>query len=125
MARKTVRDFYMRAVGDPKYIKDTLETTDEIEEAVSQIRMTLLTEKGEVLGEPNFGVDVNKYLFEFDIDPFALSGSAEQQIDKYVTSSRKRDIQVRPGKYTDEKDRQIFVLSIDIKGSDSFALLYD
>ena len=122
---KTIRDFYMRSLDDPKYIKDTLETTDEIEEIVSQIRMTLLTEKGEVLGEPNFGVDVNKYLFEFDIDPFSLSGSAEQQIDKYVTGSRKRDIQVRPGKYTDDRDRQIFVLSINIKGSDSFALLYD
>ena len=122
---KTVRDFYMRTLGDPKYIKDTLETTDDIEEAVSQIRMTLLTEKGEVLGEPDFGVNVNKYLFEFDIDPFALSGEAEGQIDKYVTSSRKRDMQVRPGKYTDEKQRQIFVLNVNIKGTDSFALLYD
>lgn len=122
---KTVRDFYMRTFGDPKYISNTYETTDEIEEAVSQIKMTLLTEKGEVLGEPDFGVNVNKYLFDFDIDPFSLSGEAEGQIDKYVTSSRKRDIQVRPGQFTDERDRKVFVLSVNIKGSSSFALLYD
>jgi hypothetical protein len=122
---KTIRDFYMRVPGDPKYIKDTFETTDEIEETVSQIRMTLLTEQGEVLGEPQFGVDVDKYLFDFDINPFALSADAERQIDKYVTGSRKREIQVRPAKYTDEKQREVFVLGVEIKGRTSFALLYD
>ena len=61
---KTVQDFYMRSPGDPKYKEGILQTSEDIEEAISQIRMTLLTEKGEVLGEPDFGIDVNRYLFD-------------------------------------------------------------
>ena len=122
---KTVKDFYMRSPGDPKYKVDILETTEDIEEAISQIRMTLLTEKGEVLGEPEFGIDVNRYLFDFNVDPFAISAGAELQLEKYVTASRTRDISVTPAKYTDERERQIFVLSIGIEGEDPFGALYE
>ena len=87
--------------------------------------MTLLTEKGEVLGEPEFGIDVNRYLFDFNVDPFAISAGAELQLEKYVTASRTRDISVTPAKYTDERERQIFVLSIGIEGEDPFGLLYE
>ena len=50
---------------------------------------------------------------------------AEVQLEKYVTASRTRDIKVTPAKYTDEKERQIFVLSIDIGKEDPFGILYD
>ena len=55
---KTIRDFYMRSEEDPNYKKGILEVSDNTEEAISQIKMTLLTEKGSVLGDPDFGLDV-------------------------------------------------------------------
>lgn len=123
--RATIQDFYMRSENDPKYKKDILENSDELEEAITQIKMTLLTEKGEVLGEPDFGIDVNKYLFEYEIDPFALSEQAYSQLEVYVAASRTHDIEVTPAEYTDEKDRKSFVLGININGSEPFALLYE
>ena len=121
-----IRDFYMRPEDDPRYRPDQIEVYDEIESCINQIKMTLLTEKGEVLGEPNFGLNVMSYLFEFELDPFKLSDNANAQISKYVTEAKKRSVTAKPSYTTDEKDRKIYALQIGIDGRRSpFAILYD
>jgi hypothetical protein len=116
----------MRQEGDPKYRPDQVEVYDEIEASINQVKMTLLTNKGEVLGEPNFGIQSEKYLFEFEADPFKLAEDANLQIQKYVGEARKRKISAKPQYVTDEKDRKVYVLQIDIDGRRSpFAVLYD
>lgn len=120
----TLKDFYMRSDGDPKYKKGILQVNDETEEAVSQIRMTLLTEKGEVLGEPEFGLDVNKYLFDFDTDPFGLSKQASSQVERFVSASKLKKIDIKPSKFTDDRDRDVFVLEININGDNPFGVFY-
>ena len=119
-----ILDFYMRSEGEPKYNKNLLINSDENEEAITQVRLTLLTEKGEVLGEPNFGVDVNQYLFDFDINPFSLTKEAENQIATYVSASRIKNIIVTPAQFTDDRERKTFVLSVDIQGNDPFGIFY-
>ena len=120
----SLKDIYMRSEDDPNYKKGILQISDNTEEAISQVKMTVLTEKGRVLGEPDFGLDVNKYLFDFDTDPFGLSNEANQQIERYVSSSKIKNIDVTPAKYTDEKDRDVFVLKINIDGDNEFGIFY-
>ena len=121
-----IRDFYMRADGDPKYRPDQVEVYDEIEASINQVKMTLLTNKGEVLGEPSFGVQVEQYLFEFELDPCKLSEDANNQIQKYVGEAKKRKIHATPMYITDKRDRKVYVLQINIDGRRSpFAVLYD
>ena len=110
-----IRDFYFRDQTDPAFRADQLEVYDSLEETLQQVKMTLFTRKGEVLGEPNFGIDVEKYLFEFTVDPFALSKEATDQINTYVGEGRSRNIKTRPATYNDSRaGREIFVLLIDI-----------
>lgn len=122
-----LRDFYIRPEGDPAYISGQLEVQNEIESLLQQIKMILFTNRGEVLGEPGFGLEVEKYLFEFNIDPFALTREATQQIVKYAGETRKRDIKVRPASYNDDKaGREIFVLLIDIPEiKNTLSIFYD
>jgi hypothetical protein len=120
----TLKDFYMRSDEDPKYKQGVLQVTDETEEAISQIRMTLLTSKGEVLGEPEFGLDVNKYLFDFDTDPFGLSKDANLQVETYVTAAKIKNIEITPSKFTDDRDRDVFVLEVNINGDNPLKLFY-
>jgi hypothetical protein len=121
-----IRDFYMRPENDPKYREDQIEVYDEIEACIDQVKMTLLTNKGEVLGEPNFGIQPEKYLFEFDLNPINLTDDALTQIEKYVSESKKRKVTVKPSYTTDERDRKVFALQIGIDGRRSpFAILYD
>jgi hypothetical protein len=121
-----VRDFYMRTEQDPQFVPDQVEVYNELEAGVNQVRMTLLTKKGEVLGEPNFGLEVEKYLFEFELDPYGLAEEANSQIQSYVSEARKRQFSVSPGFLTDERDRRIYVLQIKIDEQKTpFAVLYD
>lgn len=120
------RDFYMRSEDDPKFRPDQIEVYDELESTINQVKMTLLTNKGEVLGEPSFGLEVTKYLFDFELDPFKLSDEANAQIQQFVSEAQKRKITARPSYTTDDKDRKIYVLQIEVSGKRSpFAILYD
>jgi hypothetical protein len=122
-----LRDFYTRTMEDPKYLGDRLEVSDELESAIQQVKMTLFTKKGEVLGEPDFGIDLENYLFEYSIDPDRLGRDAMGQVNKYVAEGRKRQIKVSPLLYPDDKaNRDIFVLLIDIPElKNQIAMFYD
>ena len=123
----SLRDFYMRTQGDPKYLGDRLEVNDDLEATVQGIMMTVFTRKGEVLGEPDFGLEVEKYLFEYSTNTIALAREASEQINKYVGETRKRQIAVRPSIYADERsNRDIFVLLIEVpEAKNSIVLFYD
>ena len=120
------RDFYMRDENDPLFRPDQIEVYDEIEACVNQVRMTLLTRKGEVLGEPGFGLDIEGYLFDFELDPFGLSDEAQAQVYSYVSESKKRRVAIEPSYTTDERQRKMYVLKITIDGRrNPYAILYD
>lgn len=55
-------DIYNRLSSDQNY-KRQVETEDEIEMILSQVKMILGTKPGDVLGAPYFGVNIKKYLF--------------------------------------------------------------
>jgi len=120
-----VRDFYTRTEADPKFRPDQVEVYDELEACITQVRMTLLTNKGEVLGEPDFGIQVEKYLFDFDLNPFQLSDEANGQVGKYVSESKRRNITLNPYYIDDEKGNKQYVLNINIDGRNSkYSILY-
>jgi hypothetical protein len=123
----SLRDFYTRTNDDPKYLNDRVEIGDELESAIQQVKMILFTKKGEVLGEPDFGIDLDSYLFEYSVDPFNLSNEATGQINKYVSEARKRQITVAPSIYPDDKsNRDILVLLVDIPElKNTLAMFYD
>lgn len=123
----SLRDFYTRTMDDPKYLGDRVEISDELESALQQVKMTLFTRKGEVLGEPDFGIDLDSYLFEYSVNPASLAQDATGQINRYVAEARKRQITVEPSIYADDKsNRDIFVLLVNIPElKNSVAMFYD
>ena len=109
------RDFYLRDENDPSFNLDQIEVYDELEACINQVKMTLLTNKGEVLGEPDFGIQIENYLFDFDINPYLLSDEANGQISKYVSESKRRGVKVNPYYTTDERGNKLYVLNINIE----------
>ena len=82
-------DFFFRNPTDPNYRPGIYESRDQIENTITQIRMTLLTRKGEVLGEPDFGFDATGYLFEFEGESLNhIEKTADEQIHNYVMMSK-------------------------------------
>jgi hypothetical protein len=61
-----LKEIYCRNENDPKYVNTILETTDAIEALLTKLRMILFTARGEVLGYPNLGLDLDSMLFELN-----------------------------------------------------------
>lgn len=122
-----LRDFYTREGDDIKFQEGRLEISDDLESAIQQIKMTLFTNKGEVLGEPDFGLDIEKYLFEYSINRESIAREAAGQINKYAGEVKKRRITVDSTIYPDEvSNRDIFVLLVNLpEQKDPIAIFYD
>lgn len=73
-------DIYNRDPSDPGYKEGQLEVNDRVEMAIGQIKMLLLTNKGEVLGDPSFGMGLDALLFEMDLS----EDSIREQIKKHI-----------------------------------------
>lgn len=117
----------MRNESDPRFIKDQIEVYDDLEAILNQVKMTLLTNKGEVLGEPNFGLQIEKYLFDFDLNPFTLANEATIQLEAFVPEIKKRRITVSPSKVIEKNSgRQAFILNINVEeNKNAFSILYE
>ena len=83
-------DIYNRLGSDQAYIP-IVETSDEIEQILSQIKMVLGTRPGDVLGAPYFGVNVKQYIFNLSYN--------QDEMNKFITSSILSNISYDKQKY--------------------------
>ena len=128
MAQQNVgKDFYLRSPNDPNYIDGIFESNDPIENALQQIRMTLLTRKGEVLGE-DIGFNSEKYLFDYEFSDFdQMEREANEQIAEFVLLSRPYVIKAEAFTLSDLGDPYKVGLGLGVKidGKSAFATLFD
>lgn len=119
-------DFYVRTQDDPNFIPDVLASNNELENLVTQIRMTLLTTENEVLGMPDFGFSAFKYLFNSNyVNVDTVAAAAKQQIDTYCTLAPTHNVETEANVYEIEKFRDALGLDVTIDGRGSFGVLLD
>ena len=78
-------EIYNRDPGDFGYKRDVLETTDPIEICIGQLKMLLLTNKGEVLGDPGFGIGLDDLVFNLELSEVSIQKEINFQIQTYCT----------------------------------------
>lgn len=79
-----LREIYFRDSSDPKYKKELIETNSKLESVLNKIRMILFTNRGEILGEPNLGMNLEDYLFTFNFDQQELKSKFNSQVNAYI-----------------------------------------
>lgn len=87
-----ISEIYLRVPSDDFFENDRLEVTNEIEALVDKIRMVMLTKKGELLGDPNFGVDLESYIFETYFDKKGIQREIQTQFALYIPEMKKYEI---------------------------------
>ena len=87
-----LKEIYCRNVNDPRYDYNTLETQDPIEALLTKLRMIMFTTKGEILGEPDLGLDLDFLLFELTFNAYQLQKEFYAQIVKYVPEASNYNI---------------------------------
>jgi len=117
-----IQEIYIRPIGDPKYNEDKLDVSDEYEMLYSKILMILSTKKGEVLGDPNFGLSLEEQLFTFDIDEGKLREQVFNQISLYAPESGKFKLKLEIKRFRGSV-RDIILLDFIVDGRKSFGVM--
>jgi len=108
-----LKDIYCKTVDDPLYDSNKLEIEDPIESLIGKIKMILYTKPGEILGQPMFGIDLERNLFEFGLNNGGISALITNQINIHIPESGAYDINVRitfvPGSVRDAAFIDIYI----------------
>jgi len=84
MAEFDFRDLYIGYEGHPRFSINKIITDDLIRVIVQKYEMILFTNQGELLGDPNFGCDLTKLLYETKISDSAVKSIIQEQITSYI-----------------------------------------
>ena len=87
-------EFYVKSINDPNFQIDKLQQDDEISMLLTQLQVILGTRKGDVLGNPDFGANLEDYVYEFRYNDYMLKNIVEQQISAYVPHAAKYNVEV-------------------------------
>jgi len=116
------RELYTRGPNDPNYKANQLETNDEIEMLLGQLRMILFTNRGEVLGAPDFGVNLEEALFSLDFNEYSLRSMLHDQIMKFCPLAEKYRVRFDVV-FAKGTIRDICLIDIYVDGSKAFGIL--
>ncbi len=111
-------DIYIKGINDPLFEDGRIENISFIDTVIAKLYMILQTNKGEVLGDPNFGSDIPKYLWATKFPSTTIQASIQEQIESYIPELQKSDYMIKvyimPGKTQDIGIIEINVLSANI-----------
>ena len=84
MANFNFIDFYIKYPGHPNYTSYKFIEDDTVRVILQKYEMILFTNKGELLGDPNFGCDLTALLHETLLSAPAIEGDIRAQIADYI-----------------------------------------
>jgi hypothetical protein len=84
-----MREIYNRDPLDPNYNPYQIETSDPVEICVGQIKMLLLTNKGEVLGDPKFGLNLEDLIFTLNLSEASIKKELDLFLQTYIPLFKK------------------------------------
>ena len=106
-------DLYIKGQNDPFYKDDVVENTSFLDTIIAKIYMVLMTNKGDVFGDPEFGADVPTFLWSTNFPAATLEEEIIEQFTTYIpeltANDYKINIYILPGSGQD-----IGVINIDL-----------
>lgn len=106
MATFNFTDFYIAYPGHPRFTDKELIEDEVVRVIVQKYEMIVFTNKGEVLGDPNFGADLPKLLFETKVSAKAVENDIRDQITEYIPELRTISYELSVSFYQDPENYQ-------------------
>lgn len=117
------RDFYIEYPGHPRYTSSKLIEDDLIRVIVQKYEMIIFTNKGDVLGEPDFGADLEKLLHETKVSSKYVEKDIIDQIMKYIPEIFSIDFKLNVV-FTQDPQRHQDIMFINFQISDYEVFAY-
>ncbi len=106
-------ELYIKTIGDPNFRDDQLQSDEEIQLMLTQIETLIFTNRGEVMGQPGFGLNLEDYVYSLMYNDDMLKGVVSNAISQWVPLSNKFPVDVNV-EYTTESDRNAVYIDITI-----------
>jgi hypothetical protein len=110
-----LKEIYCRNESDPGYLPGIIETNSPYEALLTKIRMIIFTNKGELLGDPNFGLSLEQMLFELEANERKISDAFYSQLALYVPDTANMPVDINVS-FTQGTVRDICYIDIYIDG---------
>ena len=78
-----IRDIYSRDALAPKFNDNTLEVSDTLSQLIINIENCLFTTKGDVLGSPGMGANLDELIFSLVLSENTIENNINSQITAY------------------------------------------
>jgi hypothetical protein len=117
MAEFDFKDHYIGYPGHPRFIVNKIIEDDAIRVIIQKYEMILFTNKGELLGDPDFGCDLPRILFQTKVSSQGIKKVILQQIDEYIPELSTTNFQLETTIFEDPENYQD-VLQIDFTLAD-------
>jgi len=88
-------ELYIKYIGDPNYDPNQVHIENEVQQLITQIETTLFTDKGEVLGSPGFGCNLEDLIYSLGYNEHQLKSTIEGQIDAYCPLAKKYNVKTK------------------------------
>lgn len=99
------RSFYITYPGHPNYKEDEIVVEDALRVIINKIEMTLFTNKGDFIGDVNYGADLPFYLWQTRVSVDFIRTNIQLQFDKYIPELKqfntKLEVEITEGTYQD------------------------
>ena len=117
MAEFDFRDFYIGYEGHPKFTVNKIITDDLIRVIIQKYEMLIFTNKGELLGDPNLGADLERLLYETKISAPAVRSIIIDQINEYIPELKDVNYQLDVT-FEEDPERYQDVMVVEFKLAD-------
>jgi len=82
-----IKDIYSKEPGSNNYDPNRLEVSDALSQIILKIENTLFTRKTEVLGAPEFGVNLDDLIFSLVLNESVIEQKINQQLTSYCSNA--------------------------------------
>jgi len=79
-----LKEIYFRDLSDPRYLPGVVETSNTLEALIYKIKMILLTDRGDILGDSDFGMDLESYLFDNKVPEQVIRERFHSQVARFI-----------------------------------------
>ena len=77
-------DFYIKGDTEPNYNSNQIVEDDIINVIIQKYKLIIFTNKGDLLGDPNFGADIELLLFQTKVSETFVVNEITDQINNYI-----------------------------------------
>lgn len=120
-----VKEIYIRTEDDPMCVPGIVDFSNEIESVITKVKMLLGTSPGDVLGDSNFGIDIEYLVFNTKQSALDIQDKLNELLLTYIPTSQNVSLSLQINFGKTAKGNDFGIIDVYINGKKAIGFLVD